>query len=123
MPAPTQHILIFADAPVKPALGAPCNGCGVCCLLAPCPLGVLLSGYRQGRCRALRWQAEASLYRCGAITAPKEVLAARLPSWLQPTTSLLAGGLGRVAKRWVAAGVGCDCDAELEPEPPPEQSS
>ena len=118
MPTPTQHVLIFADAPAKPALGAPCNGCGVCCLLAPCPLGVLLSGQRQGPCRALRWQAEGRLYRCGAITAAQEVLAARLPFWLHWATPLLSVALGRVARRWVAAGMGCDCDAELEPEPP-----
>jgi len=121
MPTPTEHVLIYANAPAKPTLGASCNGCGVCCLMAPCPLGVLLSGHRQGPCRALRWQAEDSMYRCGAITAPQEVLAERLPPWLQPTTPLLAAGLGRVARRWVAAGVGCDCDAELEAESPPAQ--
>ena len=42
----TGHLIrIHADAPAKPPVGAPCNGCGVCCLLEPCPLGVLLSGY------------------------------------------------------------------------------
>lgn len=116
-----QHVLIFANAPAKPALGAPCNGCGVCCLMAPCPLGVLLSGYRQGPCRALRWQAEGGLYRCGAITEPQDVLSERLPQFLQPVTGVVAGVLALTAKRWVAAGVGCDCDAELEAESPPAQ--
>ena len=119
MPSPTEHVLIFAKAPAKPELGAPCNGCGVCCLLAPCPLGVLLSGYRQGACRALRWQEDRGQYRCGAITAPREVLQARLPHLLHPITAVMAGGLGWMAGRWVAAGVGCDCDAELEADAPP----
>jgi len=121
MPQPTEHVLIFAAAPTKPALGTPCNGCGVCCLLAPCPLGVLLSGYRQGACRALRWQADSGLYRCGAITVPREVLNERLPQWLHPLAALMAGSLGSLAKRWVAAGVGCDCDAELENDKPAAQ--
>jgi hypothetical protein len=42
-------------APVKPATGSPCNGCGVCCLAEPCPLGMLVSRRRHGRCSALRW--------------------------------------------------------------------
>jgi hypothetical protein len=119
MPTPTEHILIFANAPAKPVLGAPCNGCGVCCLLAPCPLGVLLSGYRQGACRALRWQADLGLYRCGAITVPHEVLIERLPRFLHPASALVAGVLGVTAGRWVAAGAGCDCDAELETDTHP----
>jgi hypothetical protein len=121
MPIPTEHVLIFAKAPVKPELGAPCNGCGVCCLLAPCPLGVLLSGYRQGACRALRWQEDGSQYRCGAITAPREVLQERLPHLWHPITAVMAGGLERMAGRWVAAGSGCDCDAELDADAPPAQ--
>jgi hypothetical protein len=116
-----EHVLIFANAPAKPAPGAPCNGCGVCCLLEPCPLGVLLSGRRQGACQALRWQEDAQIYRCGAITAPREVLQERLPQFLQPATRLVAGVLGKLACRWVAAGAGCDCDAELEADRSPLQ--
>ena len=114
-----DHIPIFAQAPLKPVMGGACNGCGVCCLLEPCPLGVVLSGYRQGPCRALRWDADALIYRCGAITAPREVLAQRLPHWLQWAVPLLAGVLGVAALRWVAAGQGCDCDAELLPDAEP----
>lgn len=119
MPTATEHVLIFANAPAKPALGAPCNGCGVCCLLAPCPLGVLLSGYRHGACRALRWQDEVGIYRCGAITAPREVLQERLPRVLHPVTPLVVGVFAAFARRWVAAGLGCDCDAELDADSPP----
>lgn len=114
-----EEIPIFAEAPQKPAVGAPCNGCGVCCLLEPCPLGVMLYGHRQGPCRALRWDADALLYRCGAITLPREVLSERLPAFLQPVMPLLGSALGAMAGRWVAAGKGCDCDAELAGDVPP----
>ena len=114
MPTVSEHVLIFANAPAKPALGSPCNGCGVCCLLEPCPLGVLLSGFRKGACRALRWQEDGHIYRCGAITDPQEVLAERLPSLWRPAAALVADGLPVLAKRWVCAGSGCDCDVVPE---------
>jgi len=110
--APESKIIhVHALAPAKPALGAPCNGCGVCCLSEPCPLGVLLSGRRSGACRAVRWNAQGAIYRCGAIESPAEVLPAAL-QWLKAP---LAWVLRRLAGRWIAAGAGCDCD--LVPEP------
>lgn len=115
MPKTSDLLLISAQAPAKPAVGAACNGCGVCCLLEPCPLGVVLSGVRRGRCQALRWDARDLIYRCGAITRPREVLAQRLPGWLRWSAAPLGAALAVLALRWVAAGKGCDCDAELEP--------
>ncbi len=112
--APNQRIiLIETEAPAKPALGAPCNGCGVCCLAEPCPLGIVLSGTRHGACRALRWQAENSAYRCGAMTAPNEVAREALPLGLKWLSPLTAWALRRLAGRWIAAGQGCD--STLEP--------
>ena len=46
-------IAIHPLAPAQPQTGAPCNGCGVCCLAFPCPLGRVLSLRRLGRCSAL----------------------------------------------------------------------
>lgn len=103
-------IWIHPDAPPKPAEGATCNGCGVCCLAQPCPLGMLLSGRRRGACTALRWDAPATLYRCGAITEPQAVLTQSLPSWLQGLAPALSVLLGWLARRWIAAGQGCDSD-------------
>jgi hypothetical protein len=120
MPSTPTIIHIFPEAAAKPGFGAPCNGCGVCCLIEPCPLGVLLSGRRHGACQALRWQAEMRQYRCGAISAPVEVLATRLPRVLQFSVPWLAWALTRWARRWVAAGAGCDCSVEATPGTAPK---
>ena len=109
---PRHIILIHADAPPKPAPGAPCNGCGVCCLLEPCPLGVLLSKRRHGACAAVRWHEESSCYRCGALSAPLEVLQHALPRPVWRVLPWLAPLLARLATRWIAAGQGCDSTVE-----------
>ncbi len=113
----SRTIHIQADAPSKPRVGAACNGCGVCCLAEPCPLGMLLSGRRTGACAALRWDAPAGRYQCGAITDTEAAWRGRLPrmlqgSWLRWVTPPLR----RLALRWIAAGHGCD--STLQPEGP-----
>ena len=102
----TQHrsIPILAVAPAKPALGAACNGCGVCCLAEPCPLGMLASAKLRGRCEALRWDAQATRYRCGLIG---------------PGT----GWRARLARRWIAAGIGCDSPDSVSAPGPGRQSA
>lgn len=117
-----QVIHIEPQAPTKPAWGQPCNGCGVCCLARPCPLGMLLSRRRHGACAALRWQAP--MYRCGALTEPDAVLAQALPAALRWLRAPLQWLLRQLARRWIAAGWGCDCSLELErPAPTPTQTS
>lgn len=112
-------IPIHPLAPAKVAVGAACNGCGVCCLFAPCPLGMLLSHRRRGACNALRWDAGLLQYRCGAIVAPREVLTLSLPYVLRSLAPVLAPVLRRVGLRWIAAGMGCDSNLELEESDPP----
>ena len=114
MPKNVTVLHIFRDAPTKPASCSPCNGCGVCCLIAPCPLGVLLSCRRLGACQALIWQAEDRRYVCGAITSVHDVLTRRLPLYAHALLPVLCSLLRRLAKRWVAEGVGCDCDVEID---------
>lgn len=119
--AAMQTIYLHPAAPPKPPEGAPCNGCGVCCLAQPCPVGMLLSRRRHGACEALRWDAVQTVYRCGAITAPLAVVQAALPprwQWLAPLPTAL---LKRLARRWVAAGQGCDSD--LQPQTPAPTST
>ncbi|MFM8756356.1 MAG: hypothetical protein ACKODU_04940 [Limnohabitans sp.] len=93
-------IAIHPLAPAQPQTGAPCNGCGVCCLAFPCPLGRVLSLRRLGRCSALRWSDTERRYLCGAITEPASTLPWGL-KWLAPR-------LSAVARRWIASGIGCD---------------
>ena len=102
----TQVIHIHPEAPSKPALGAPCNGCGVCCLAEPCPLGQVISRKRMGACDALRWDARQRLYRCGALSDTEGVLGPRW-RWAAPL-------LRRLAARWIAAGVGCDASLQVQ---------
>ncbi len=105
MSAPAQ-IALHVAAPAKPPVGAPCNGCGVCCALAPCPLSRSLLGHCTGTCPALTWQDRACRYACGLAVAPAKHL-----RWLPDSLEPLAQ---RLARRWIAAGSGCDCDAEVE---------
>jgi hypothetical protein len=105
---PTQQVIhIQPLAPAKPTFGEVCNGCGVCCLAEPCPLGVLLSRSRIGPCKALVWADGQQQYRCGAIDSGS------------PSTGHIAGGFvwlrNRVVGRWIAAGNGCDCDLDAKP--------
>lgn len=106
-------IYMRLEAPVKPAQGEPCNGCGVCCLSEPCPAGVLLSGRRSGACNAVRWDDAAMCYRCGAVQEPGSVLLAVLPGPLRFVAPALSWLLQRTARRWIAAGIGCDCSLEV----------
>ncbi len=101
-----QVIHIHPEAPPKPALGAPCNGCGVCCLAEPCPLGQVISRKCSGACDALRWDAVQRLYRCGVLSDTEDVLGPRW-RWTAPM-------LRRLAVRWIAAGVGCDASLLVE---------
>ena len=91
-------ILLHPLAPLKPAPGATCNGCGVCCAAEPCPLGIVVSRRRRGACAALRWDDGERRYRCGLLAG---------------TASPLRRG---VVARWIGAGSGCDCD--LKPQRP-----
>ena len=105
-----QVILLQREAPAKPVPGAACNGCGVCCLSEPCPLGMVLSGHRHGACSALRWHEVDRRYLCGAMAEPDGVLQASLPAALQWARPALARMLQRWAGRWIAASTGCDSD-------------
>lgn len=100
-------IYLQPAAPPKPAVGAPCNGCGLCCLAEPCPVGMLVSRRRTGACKALHWNTEGAHYRCGMVSDPATVL-----GWQRPWALRL---VARLVRRWIAAGVGCDADWEAQP--------
>lgn len=97
-------IELRAEAPAKPAFGAPCNGCGVCCALETCPLALLRFLKRRGPCPALEWSATETRYGCGLLNHPERYL------------PLPTGGRNlarRFFARSIAAGQGCDSNAEL----------
>ena len=96
------------EAPPKPPEGAPCNGCGLCCLAEPCPLGMLVSRRRTGACVALRWSEADGRYLCGMVADPGAVT-----GWNRPWAVRWQKAL---ARRWIAVGVGCD--ARLQALPP-----
>jgi hypothetical protein len=98
-------IEIHRAAPDKPEVGAPCNGCGVCCLVAPCPVSALLLKHRENACPALMWLDAESKYRCGMLIAPASNLR-WLPGWLNRPFAFFV-------RRWLAIDIGCDCDVEL----------
>lgn len=102
-PLAKLRLEVHQDAPSKPSLGAPCNGCGVCCLAEPCPVGIVVSGRRRGPCRALVWSDAERRYRCGVVTEPARFV----PRPLAPAVAALA-------RRWISAGSGCDADVEVE---------
>jgi hypothetical protein len=105
-PSPEKTIVLHLHegAPAKPAWAAPCNGCGVCCAYAPCPVGVLVSKRRTGACAALQWVDGESRYRCGVLIDPARYTGLRA-HWAQALTRRLAG-------RMISAGSGCDCSLE-----------
>ena len=118
-----QHrvIHIHPDAPPKPALGAPCNGCGVCCLAEPCPVGMLVSRRLRGACAALRWDADQAHYRCGVLadaTARVHPTSSPPPAWRAPHWA------ARWWHRWVSrrVGAGVGCDAALSVQSPPDNA-
>ena len=98
-----QVIHIHPEAPPKPPEGQPCNGCGVCCLAEPCPVGMLVSRRRHGACKALTWVNPESRYRCGLLTP-------RHTGW--------RGWLQRWAARMISAGSGCDAALDVTPPGP-----
>ncbi|TXG94376.1 MAG: hypothetical protein E6R10_01945 [Rhodocyclaceae bacterium] len=105
----SQIIHIHRNAPPKPAVGAPCNGCGVCCAAELCPAGMLLFRRRHGPCPAMEWHGKH--YRCGLLSSPSAYLP-RFPARAE-------GGVVRLFARWIAAGRGCDSEAQ----PIPHESS
>jgi hypothetical protein len=81
----------------KPAHGAPCNRCGLCCIATLCDIGRTLFRQERGPCPALQWDGEES--RCGILAEPN------LPKPLADAAALL-----------LYAGRGCDARFNGEPK-------
>ena len=97
-----QVIHLRVLAPAKPKPGAACNGCGVCCAVRPCPIGMLLSAKVRGACTQLHWSQPVKRYECGALNKAKAV------PW--PLARRILTGL---VGRWIGADDGCDSSVEV----------
>lgn len=106
-PATSRVVFVHPGAPPKPAEGAPCNGCGVCCLAEPCPAGIVATRSTHGPCTLLRWDATASIYRCGLLAGDGRPHAGRL-------AATVGTAWRAIARRWIAAGRGCDCSLAVD---------
>lgn len=93
-------------APAKPRCGQPCNGCGVCCALEPCPVALVFLLQRKGRCRALLWDERESRYVCGMVRQPD--------SYSRLIPKSFGKSMGMFFASRIAAGKGCDAEIELE---------
>jgi hypothetical protein len=118
-----QVIHIHPEAPPKPPEGQPCNGCGVCCLAEPCPVGVLVSRRLKGACAALRWSEAGGRYSCGLLgdsdwVAAKGALAEQGLLWGGQPWRWMRLACRAVWRRWarrvIASGMGCDAGIEVE---------
>lgn len=92
--------------PNKPLIGEPCNGCGLCCMLAVCHTGAYMMGMVQhwgerridGPCPALTPRKDGS-YACGLMVNPRK--------WLGKSSyrgEVIAKHVGNC----ISAGTGCD---------------
>ncbi|WP_096701225.1 hypothetical protein [Magnetospirillum sp. 15-1] len=99
-----MKVELRSDAPPKPAYGAACNGCGLCCAVATCPLGIILFRRLEGPCPASQWRD--GRYVCGALAEPGRFAPLLPRRWAS-----------RLVARWIAAGKGCDCRSEVEDTP------
>ena len=106
-----QVIYIHPEAPPKPPLDAPCNGCGVCCLAEPCPVGVLVSRRLKGACKALMWSGQARRYHCGLLQGPGG--GEPLRGWRRLVRALWQ----RWVRRMISAGSGCDASMDVAASP------
>ncbi len=108
-----QVIHIHPEAPAKPALGEPCNGCGVCCLAEPCPVGVIVSRQRHGACKALVWSQADKRYFCGLLVGPGGETGTGGAAGVWWRRWARAAWL-RWARRMISAGSGCDASLVVD---------
>ena len=107
LPRGWQRVHWHPQAPPKPPVGAACNGCGLCCLAEPCPLGMWVSRRRSGACAVLRWSDAQQRYLCGVVQDAARA-ADHAPGWRRWRGRLWQA----LVRRWIAAGAGCDADLQ-----------
>lgn len=91
----------------KPAHGAPCTRCGLCCVATICPLGRAVFKRSEGPCPALE-QVEPHVYACGLVANPANY-AKHVTDACGPLVASAAAGM--------LVGSGDGCDARFNGEP------
>lgn len=92
--------MVQAGFPAKPALGAPCNGCGLCCAVALCEAATL-ANLKGPPCEALRVMSHDGRKEssCALVVAERE------------------HGMVPLVATMLGIGAGCGMD-DLEQEEP-----
>lgn len=83
----------------KPAHGAPCNRCGLCCVATVCPLGRHVLNQAAGPCPALQQDAEGA--SCGLVADPMRFARQR-------TLTHGVEAMRQAAVVLIGSGTGCD---------------
>jgi hypothetical protein len=96
---------------MKPEIGEPCNGCGLCCRIRVCGTGSFALGLVErygervdGPCPALEQQGVS--FTCGLVARPK---------YYMPANPRGVTVLREAVKLMIGAGAGCD-EAGDEPD-------
>jgi hypothetical protein len=92
----------------KPAHGAPCNSCGLCCINALCPVGEAQFGMRPGPCPAIMPQASGHVL-CGLMADPARFAPEKV---MRHGAAAVSGSV----KMLNGSGEGCDCFMDDEEE-------
>lgn len=96
-----------AMAQKKPLHGEPCNRCGLCCFITPCPLALAVFGPIIGPCPALGLGPNDTA--CGMIEDPARFAPERTAEHGEQVMRDAAAFL-------IGSGLGCDARLESEPE-------
>lgn len=94
---PSDEQIVQAIIARKPAYGAPCNGCGLCCIATQCPVSVGLYGERT-ICPALEQAGDS--FACGLMVNPL-VHIEGMRDWSGPV-------MGEMFRLLIGADIGCD---------------
>lgn len=92
-----------SNLPAYPGKTYPCNGCGMCCLIEPCPASLEVFGANSQVCPALEF--EEGRYWCGLMRHPEQH-GATLPE----LEAIAPGASTQYHKALIGADVGCDSD-------------
>lgn len=97
-------VVSLKDLLPKPGYLNPCNGCGMCCLMAQCSVSLMLFGKVDGVCPALERTGEKT-FGCGLMSHPQTLL--RL-------SDDMAKAFAEAVSVVLGSGNGCDAPSDAE---------